>query len=95
MLKRKDSRKEFIVIENKQKKSSSIAWSNFGFPARLSEDNTYERLHGYASCFQCKTTYTFQSDGSGSTKHLLRHVCPKVPLTSEHHHEGPLDKLLK
>ena len=95
MLKRKDSRKEFIVIENKQKRSSSIAWSTFGFPARLTEDNTYERLHGYASCFQCKSTYTFQSDGSDSTKHLLRHVCPKIQLTSEHDHEGPLDKLLK
>ena len=94
MLRRKDSRKEFIVIENNRKKCST-AWSTFGFPARLNEDNTYEPLHGYASCFQCKTTYKVQSDGSCSTKHLLRHVCAKVPSTSEHHHDGPLNKLLK
>ncbi|CAF4086103.1 unnamed protein product [Rotaria sordida] len=94
MLKRKDNRKEFTVIENNQKKSSS-AWATFGFPARLSENGTYERIHGFASCFQCKTTYTFHSDGSGSTKHLLRHICAKSALSSEHYYEGPLDKLFK
>ncbi|CAF4313115.1 unnamed protein product [Rotaria sp. Silwood2] len=94
MLKRKDNRKEFTVIENSQKKSSS-AWATFGFPARLIENGTYERIHGFASCFQCKTTYTFHSDGSGSTKHLLRHVCSKSALSSEHYHEGPLGKLFK
>jgi hypothetical protein len=55
------------VIENKQKRSSSTAWSSFGFPARLTEDGIYQRLHGYSSCFKCKATYTFQSGGSGST----------------------------
>ena len=95
MLRRKDSGKEFIVIENNRKKSSSTTRSTFGFPVRLTEDNAYERLHGYTSCFHCKITYTFQSDGSGSTKHLLKHVCPKIPSTSEHHHDGPLAKLLK
>ncbi|CAF3317150.1 unnamed protein product, partial [Rotaria sp. Silwood2] len=94
MLKRKDNRKEFTVIENSQKKSSS-AWATFGFPARLIENDTYELIHGFASCFQCKTTYTFHSDGSGSTKHLLRHVCSKSALSSEHYHEGPLEKLFK
>ena len=62
MLKRKDNRKEFIVIKNDQKKSSSIAWSTFGFPGRLIEDGSYQRIYGFASCFQCKSTYTFQSD---------------------------------
>ncbi|CAF3962185.1 unnamed protein product, partial [Rotaria sordida] len=47
MLKRKDNRKEFTVIANNQKKSSS-AWATFGFPARLSENGTYERIHGFA-----------------------------------------------
>ena len=41
MLKRKDSRKEFIMIENNRKRSSTT-WSTFEFPARLNEDNTYE-----------------------------------------------------
>jgi hypothetical protein len=95
LLKRKDSRKEFIIIENNQKKATSAAWSTFGFPARLIEDGTYNRIPGFASCFQCKSTYTFQSDGSGSTKHLLRHICPKVPSTSDTYHEGPMIKLLK
>ncbi|CAF3479373.1 unnamed protein product [Rotaria sp. Silwood1] len=94
MLKRKDNRKEFKVIENNQKKSST-AWATFGFPARLIENGTYERIHGLASCFQCKSTYTFHSDGSGSTKHLLRHVCSKSTPSSEHYHEGPLEKLFK
>jgi hypothetical protein len=95
LLKRKDSRKEFIIIENNQKKATSAAWSTFGFPARLIEDGTYNRIPGFASCFQCKSTYTFQSDGSGSTKHLLRHICPKVSSTSDTYHEGPMLKLLK
>ncbi len=94
-LRRKDSRKEFIVIENNQKKATSTAWSTFGFPARLIDDGTYNRIMGFASCFQCKSTYTFQSDGSGSTKHLLRHTCSKVSSTSQTYHEGPIEKLMK
>ncbi|CAF3341802.1 unnamed protein product [Rotaria sp. Silwood2] len=94
MLKRKDEKKEYIVTENTLKKSST-AWSNFGFPARLSKCGTYQRIHGFASCFQCKTTYAFQSDGSGSTKHLLRHICSKEQSSSEGAQEGPLYKLFK
>lgn len=95
LLKRKDSRREFIVLENKQKKTTSAAWSTFGFPARLVEDDTYNRIPGFASCFQCKFTYTYQSDGSGSTKHLLRHTCPKDPSKLETREDGPMMKLLK
>ncbi|CAF1603766.1 unnamed protein product [Adineta ricciae] len=95
LLKRKDSRKEFIIVENNQKKAKSAAWSMFGFPARLIEDGTYSRIIGFTSCFQCKSTYTFQSDGSGSTKHLLRHNCPKVSSASETYQEEPIEKLMK
>ena len=84
LLKRKDNQKEFIIIENNQKKATSAAWSTFGFPARLTEDGTYNRILGFASCFQCKSTYTFQSDGTGSTKHLLRHNCPKSFINIRH-----------
>ncbi|CAF1476629.1 unnamed protein product [Adineta ricciae] len=73
LLKRKDSRKEFIIVENNQKKKTSTAWSQFDFPARLTEDGTYNRLLGFASCFQCKSTYTFQPDRSGST-HTATHI---------------------
>ena len=95
LLKRKDSIKRFIVIENNLKKNSSTAWSTFGFPAQQIEDGAYERIHGFASCFQCKTTYTFQSDGSGSTKHLLRHRCSKPESLSEGSQRGPLHMLFK
>ncbi|CAF1275599.1 unnamed protein product [Rotaria magnacalcarata] len=89
MLKRKDDKNEFTVMVNNLKKSST-AWSNFGFPARLDVGGIYQRIDGFTSCFQCKTTYTFQSDGTGSTKHLLRHICSKVQTS-----EGPLEKLFK
>lgn len=96
LLRRKDVRHEFKVIENNQKKCSSTAWSSFGFPARLSENGSYERIIGFASCFQCKTTYSFQPGGSGSTKHMLRHVCPKaINSSSNDREEGPLDKFMK
>jgi hypothetical protein len=89
MLKRKDDKNEYTVMVNNLKKSST-AWSNFGFPARLGAGGIYQRIDGFTSCFQCKTTYTFQSDGTGSTKHLLRHICSKVQTS-----EGPLEKLFK
>ena len=95
LLKRKGSTKQFIVIENNLKKSSSTAWSTFGFPAQQIEDDAHERIHGFTSCFQCKTTYTFQSDGSGSTKHLLHHRCSKLESLSEGSQGGPLHKLFK
>lgn len=80
MLRRKDSSEEYKVVDNHLKKSST-AWEIFGFPARKTKEKddtyTYERIHSFVSCFQCKATYTFQADGSGSTKHLLRHTCQK------------------
>ncbi|CAF2047774.1 unnamed protein product [Rotaria magnacalcarata] len=42
-----------------------------------------------------QATYVFQSDGTGSTKHLLRHKCSKVQEPSDGATEGPLEKLLK
>ena len=47
------------------------------FPDKRAEDGSYQRIMGFASCFSCKDTCSFQSGGSGSTKHLLRHVCYK------------------
>jgi hypothetical protein len=56
MLKRKDDRKEFIVIKNDQRKSASITWEAFGFSARLVKNGSYKYFVGFAGCFQCKTT---------------------------------------
>ena len=95
LLKQKDKLKQFIVIKNDQKNLSSPAWSSFGFPARRMDDNSYKRIDGLASCFECKDTYSFQSDGSGSTKHLLKHVCSKGLTSSENKTEGPIDKFIK
>jgi hypothetical protein len=96
LLKQKDGMKQFIVIKNDQKNVSSVAWSIFGFPAKRAEDGSYQRIIGFASCFDCKDTYSFQSGGSGSTKHLLRHVCSKksTSLSSENN-QGPIDKFIK
>jgi hypothetical protein len=96
MSKRKDDRKEFIVIKNDERKSSSNAWKAFGFPARFVKNGSYKYIFGFASCFQCKMTYKFNSDGTGSTKHLLRHICSKISSsTLDHTHDGSLDKLIK
>lgn len=53
---------------------------------------TYERIEGFASCFNCKDTYSFQSGGCGSTKHLLKHTCSKVSLENN---RGPIDKFVR
>ncbi|CAF4364430.1 unnamed protein product, partial [Rotaria magnacalcarata] len=68
---------------------------NFGFSGRKDKDGKYQRIDGFASCFTCRATYVFQSDGTGSTKHLLRHKCSKVQEPSDGATEGPLEKLLK
>ncbi|CAF4262448.1 unnamed protein product [Rotaria sp. Silwood2] len=94
LLKQKDEPKQYIVLENKQKHLSSPAWSTFGFPAKRLSDGSYERIMGFASCSDCKDTYTYQSDGSGSTKHMLRHVCSKSS-SSETNQHGPMDKFMK
>ncbi|CAF4126158.1 unnamed protein product, partial [Rotaria magnacalcarata] len=70
-------------------------WPNFGFSGRKDKDGKYQRINGFASCFTCRATYVFQSDGTGSTKHLLRHKCSKVQEPSDGATEGPLEKLLK
>ncbi len=54
----------------------------------------YQRIIGFASCFNCKDTYTYQSGGSGSTKHLLRRICSKK-LSLDINQEGPIDKFVK
>lgn len=48
------------------------------YPARRMDDDSYKRIDGFASCFECKATYSYQSGGTGSTKHLLKHVCSKT-----------------
>jgi hypothetical protein len=77
LLKQKDNFKQFIVMKNDQKNLSSPAWNTFGFPAKRSDDGSYKRIPGFASYFTCKDTYSYQSGGGGSTKHLLKHTCRK------------------
>lgn len=94
LLKQSNKPKQFIVIKNDQKKLSSPAWSTFGFPAKRIDDNSYKRIDGFASCFECKATYSYQSGGTGSTKHLLKHVCSKTLPSSENKTMGPMDKFI-
>ena len=94
MLRKVDNEKQYTVMHNQQKKSSTV-WSNFGFPNRKDKDGKHQRIDGFASCFTCKATYVFQSDGTGSTKHLLRHKCSRVQQVSDGAVEGPLAKFLK
>ena len=76
-LKRKDNSKQFIVMKYNQKEVSSRAWSTFGSPAKRVKSGSYQRIIAFASCLNCTNTSSFQSGGTGSTKHLLRHVCSK------------------
>ncbi|CAF5205212.1 unnamed protein product, partial [Rotaria magnacalcarata] len=80
-LKQKGEPKEYKIINNDQKHLSSPAWTKFD---------------GFASCFNCKSTYSYQSDGSGSTKHLLRYICSKASLSTSvsavNIVEAPIDK---
>ena len=84
-------------MKNDQKNASPLACSTCGFPAKRAKDGSYQRIFGFASCFNCKDTYLFQPGGSGSTKHMLRHVCSKKSslLSSGNNQEGPIDKFIK
>ena len=84
-------------MKNDQKHVVSLAWSTFGFPAKRAEDGSYQRMFGFTSCFNCKNIYSFQPSASGSTKHMLRHVCSKKSslLSSGNNQEGPIDKFIK
>ncbi|CAF4372964.1 unnamed protein product [Rotaria magnacalcarata] len=95
LLKQKDNPKQFLIIKNDQKNVSSLAWATFGFPAKRLEADCYQRIVGFASCFEYKDTYTYQSGESGSTKHLVRHVCSKRSSSLENNEEGPIDKFMK
>ncbi|CAF2161723.1 unnamed protein product [Rotaria magnacalcarata] len=68
-LKQKGEPKEYKIINNDQKHLSSPAWTKFGFPAKRVGDDAYQRIDVFASCFNCKSTYSYQSDGSGSQKY--------------------------
>ncbi|CAF2142585.1 unnamed protein product [Rotaria magnacalcarata] len=95
LLKQKDNPKQFLIIKNDQKNVSSLAWATFGFPAKRLEADCYQRIVGFASCFEYKDTYTYQSGESGSTKHLVRHACSKRSSSLENNEEGPIDKFMK
>jgi len=69
--------KTYKVIKN-ESSSASTWWNIFGFPAKLDENNEYQRIFGYVSCFKCFQTFIYSSK-SGTTR-LKEHEtkCGKI-----------------
>ena len=63
---RSDNEK-YAIIENKSSKATSSWWKLFGFPAVLDENERYQRIVGYVSCFKCFQTFIYSSK-SGTTR---------------------------
>ena len=54
----------------------------FEFPAKLDEDNIYQRIFGYVSCFKCYQTFAYSAK-SGTTR-IKEHLnkCTKIMFSS-------------
>jgi hypothetical protein len=72
--------KIYKVIKN-ESSSASAWWNIFGFPAKLDENNEFQRIFGYVSCFKCFQTFIYSSK-SGTTR-LKEHEtkCGKFTLS--------------
>jgi len=72
--------KTYKVIKN-ESASASTWWNIFGFPTKLDENNEYQRIFGYISCFKCFSTFIYSSR-SGTTR-LKEHEtkCGKITLS--------------
>ncbi|CAF1080327.1 unnamed protein product [Adineta ricciae] len=58
--------KLYKVIKN-ESSSGATWWNTFGFPAKLDENNEYQRIFGHVSCFKCYQTFNYSSK-SGTTR---------------------------
>ena len=85
----KSETKTYKVIKNES--SSGASWWNiFGFPAKLDENNEYQRISGYVSCFKCFQTF-FYSAKSGTTR-LKEHEAKCGTVTSSSDSSTAIDQ---
>jgi hypothetical protein len=75
----KTNNNEYRVVHNPS--GTSQVWNSFGLPAKVTESGDFKIISGFASCKECKSTYTFDSSKIGTTP-LQRHVCPDKKLDS-------------
>jgi hypothetical protein len=71
--------KKYFVIKNQSSTALSSWWKTFGFPAQLNENNQYQQIPGYVSCFNCFQTFIY-SRKSGTTR-LNEHAAKCVKST--------------
>ena len=73
---------EYTIIKKDSSTASSSWWNGFGFPAKLDEDNIYQRIFGYVSCFKCYQTFVYSAK-SGTTR-IKEHYnkCTKITFSS-------------
>jgi hypothetical protein len=71
----KNKKDEYKIVNNPSKRLTAVCWTSFGIPARLTGENNFEIIPGFASCKQCFET--FRHIG-GSTTSMNEHQCPKA-----------------
>ncbi|CAF1434543.1 unnamed protein product [Rotaria sp. Silwood1] len=69
---------KYKIIENPCP-SKALWWRAFGFPARLNEDNQWERIEGFISCTKCMKTHIYNK--LSGTKHFKEHADKCFPLS--------------
>ncbi|CAF2257460.1 unnamed protein product, partial [Rotaria magnacalcarata] len=74
--------KKYKVIENDSSSPLLDWWTTFGYPAALDENNVFQRITGYVSCFKCFGTFVY-GNNSGTTR-LKQHAvkCSKAACSS-------------
>ncbi|CAF3669367.1 unnamed protein product [Rotaria sp. Silwood1] len=63
---------DYRVIDNES--GLSQVWTSFGLPAKTNELGHVHIIYGFASCKECKLTYSYESSKIGTTP-LQRHIC--------------------
>jgi hypothetical protein len=79
----KYEKQKYSILTNESVKSLASWWRSFGYPAILNEENEFQRIPGFVSCFKCCHTSVYGP--TSGTKRFISHAdrcSPPVPSCS-------------
>jgi hypothetical protein len=79
----KYEKQKYSILTNESVKPLAPWWRSFGYPAVINEENQFQRIPGFISCFKCCHTSNYGS--RSGTKRFITHAdrcSPMVQLSS-------------
>lgn len=73
-------KRKFRILRNERASKTASWWHCFGYPAVLNENDKFERIAGFVSCFKC--CHTLAYGPNSGTKRFIDHAKRCSPSTS-------------